>query len=581
MEDTKKGSNLSEREEFYHSQINILNNNSTNNMSIGSISNINPIIKEEDGYHYLCPKCHKFPFIEFTESIKEIKFSCSCNNKKLKQISIKDLFDKEKQYITINRLSNSYLLSLTIKVENNYEGLKCIKHNKTFLYCCIRCNVNMCPDCKIKIKEHKEHETYKKESHDSDKELFLDVIKEEDDENEEKEEKESQEEDDFSEDDKEDEDDYNREIKDHNKFIKEKHLLIELKSIELDNEKLNRIITIINSNNINNLDINENKQNIKLFKIDDNTFEKITEEEENNFKKFIRIIINDYKNYPNMSHFCNIQNIFYFFDLHYNKGNIGNLSSNENIESKEIIIEYINNDSILNLFNEKFVKSNEDKFYLEIKGQKYELMSQHEFKSEEKKITIKLILKEKTSEINMSEIFADCNRLISINGISKLKEIKIKSHYKMFYNCTSLISIPDIKDWNISNNISWMFSGCKSLSSLPDISKWNTNNVINMSYMFDGCESLSSLPDISKWDTNNVTNLSNMLYGCISLSSLPDISKWDTNNVTNLSNMFYGCISLSSLPDISKWNTNNVTDMSYMFYGCISLSSLPDISKWL
>ena len=515
MEDTKKGSNLSEREEFYRSKINILNNNSTNNMSIGSISNINPIIKEEDGYHYLCPKCHKFPFIEFTESIKEIKFSCSCNNKKLKQISIKDLFDKEKQYITINRLSNSYLLSLTIKVENNYEGLKCIKHNKTFLYCCIRCNVNMCPDCKIK-----EHEN------------------------------------------------------------NEEHLLIKLESIKLDNEKLNRIITIINSNNINNLDINENKQNIKLFKIDDNTFEKITEEEENNFKKFIRIIINDYKNYPNMSHFCNIQNIFYFFDLHYNKGNIGNLSSNENIESKEIIIEYINNDSILNLFNEKFVKSNEDKFYLEIKGKKYELMSQHKFKSEEKKITIKLILKEKIYEIDMSEIFADCNRLISINGISKLKEIKIKSHYKMFYNCTSLISIPDIKDWNISNNISWMFSGCKSLSSLPDISKWNTNNVINMSYMFDGCESLSSLPDISKWDTNNVTNLSNMLYGCISLSSLPDISKWDTNNVTNLSNMFYGCISLSSLPDISKWNTNNVTDMGGMLYGCKSLSSLPDISKW-
>ena len=38
----------------------------------------------------------------------------------------------------------------------------------------------------------------------------------------------------------------------------------------------------------------------------------------------------------------------------------------------------------------------------------------------------------------------------------------------------------------------------------------NTNNVTDMSYMFYECSSLSSLPDISEWNTINVTNMSFM-----------------------------------------------------------------------
>ena len=49
-----------------------------------------------------------------------------------------------------------------------------------------------------------------------------------------------------------------------------------------------------------------------------------------------------------------------------------------------------------------------------------------------------------------------------------------------------------------------MFYECSSLSSLPDISKWNTNNIKNMSLMFNECSSLSSLPDISKWNINKI-----------------------------------------------------------------------------
>ena len=41
-----------------------------------------------------------------------------------------------------------------------------------------------------------------------------------------------------------------------------------------------------------------------------------------------------------------------------------------------------------------------------------------------------------------------------------------------------------------------VFYECSSLISLPDISKWKTNNVNDMTGMFDECSSLISLPEI-------------------------------------------------------------------------------------
>ena len=52
--------------------------------------------------------------------------------------------------------------------------------------------------------------------------------------------------------------------------------------------------------------------------------------------------------------------------------------------------------------------------------------------------------------------------------------------------------------------MSKMFSNCKSLSTLPNISKWSIYNVTNMTGMFSECSSLLSLPDISKWNISNI-----------------------------------------------------------------------------
>ena len=177
----------------------------------------------------------------------------------------------------------------------------------------------------------------------------------------------------------------------------------------------------------------------------------------------IRIIINNYKNYPNISNYFNIKNIFHFFNINETKENDDvtekESSKNNNIQSNEkdeIIIQYINNDkSRTNLFSKKFVRNNKDKVDLEIIGRTQQnLLTQHQFKSNEGIVTVKLIIKENVYEIDMSEMFANCSNLISIDGIAKLKA-KITSRYKMFYNCISLILNPNSVIYNndIKNNI--------------------------------------------------------------------------------------------------------------------------------
>ena len=65
-----------------------------------------------------------------------------------------------------------------------------------------------------------------------------------------------------------------------------------------------------------------------------------------------------------------------------------------------------------------------------------------------------------------------------------------------------------------------MFYDCSSLQSLPDISKWNTENVTNMSCMFDSCSSLQSLPDISKWKLNKELKKKYMFEG-VNINIIP------------------------------------------------------------
>ena len=165
--------------------------------------------------------------------------------------------------------------------------------------------------------------------------------------------------------------------------------------------------------------------------------------------------------------------------------------------------------------------------------------------------------------------------------VELFEENRITNMSSLFNNCNSLTYI-DISDWDMKNvtNMSQMFRTCQILTTIKCETNWNIDNCSDISDIFFECYHLKSLPDISKWNTQNVKNMKNLFKGCNDLISIPDISNWDTTNVINMSYMFSGCKSLLNLPDISNWNICNVTDLSGIFNECSSLKYLPDISKW-
>ena len=83
--------------------------------------------------------------------------------------------------------------------------------------------------------------------------------------------------------------------------------------------------------------------------------------------------------------------------------------------------------------------------------------------------------------------------------------------------------------------------------------------------LFFECSSLTSVPDL---DTSQVTNMYAMFSNCSSLTNVPTL---DTSQVTNMGYMFYNCSSLMTIPEL---NTSQVEDMRSMLSGCSSLESV-------
>ena len=56
----------------------------------------------------------------------------------------------------------------------------------------------------------------------------------------------------------------------------------------------------------------------------------------------------------------------------------------------------------------------------------------------------------------MYKMFANCTNLIYVEGILKLKKIKIINMNKIFYNCVSLSSIPDLNEFEMQKYNSYL-----------------------------------------------------------------------------------------------------------------------------
>lgn len=178
---------------------------------------------------------------------------------------------------------------------------------------------------------------------------------------------------------------------------------------------------------------------------------------------------------------------------------------------------------------------------------------------------------------NVSFMFNGCNTGLLNLGIydldlSGVDLSEATSAESMFATCNYLKTIKGMSRWDTSNitNMSKMFSSCSELTEL-DVSNFNTSKVTDMSSMFANCSKVTEL-DVSNFDTSNVINMSYMFNGCDALTEL-DVSGFDTSKVTNMGNMFANNDGLKKL-DLSNFDTSKAAAMSYMFSGCVQLEEI-------
>ena len=132
----------------------------------------------------------------------------------------------------------------------------------------------------------------------------------------------------------------------------------------------------------------------------------------------------------------------------------------------------------------------------------------------------------------------------------------------LFFNCSSLISLPDISKLNIFNSninnfISYIEQIINSTNEDEIRKEFEMLSFLNKTFENDlylgnvKCEIIESKSfdkkKFKKLILSGVNNMNGLFAGCSSLQYLPDISKWNIKNTINIGCMFQGCTSLKSL----------------------------------
>ncbi len=186
---------------------------------------------------------------------------------------------------------------------------------------------------------------------------------------------------------------------------------------------------------------------------------------------------------------------------------------------------------------------------------------------------------EKAEKIeNMSDLFADCSSLTSIDlTYFNFKNLK-KTQY-MFNRCSNLTTIilPTDEKATSLQNCKSMFYGCSQLRSI-DLSKFSFVNVGDLSSLFQNCANLETIIFPQDEIASNVQEFGHMFSGCEKLTTI-NLSNIDFKNARKLSYMFNGCTLLNNINLPTSAKANKVEYYQGMFLNCESITSI-DLSNF-
>lgn len=181
--------------------------------------------------------------------------------------------------------------------------------------------------------------------------------------------------------------------------------------------------------------------------------------------------------------------------------------------------------------------------------------------------------------VDMSGAFEGCINMV-ITATDTPNMSNVTSMNSMFNSAESLINVPNLKSWDVSNveNMEYLFYECSSLVEV-DISDWNVQNVIDddgINEMFEDCGSLVTV-NMDNWYLKNLEGVAESIFysGMDSLTTV-SMKNWRLGpNVNNIDKMFPECPVLTTV-DMSNWTFDNPdgVQMGGIFDECPLLSDL-------
>ncbi|BDR57972.1 BspA family leucine-rich repeat surface protein [Xylocopilactobacillus apicola] len=206
--------------------------------------------------------------------------------------------------------------------------------------------------------------------------------------------------------------------------------------------------------------------------------------------------------------------------------------------------------------------------------QQYNIWPWYQYRDQITKTVIKPGVAIKGSACGM---FADCNNLVEIEGLTNFETSQMTSMKYMFSHNTSLKSL-DLTSFDTGQNTSMdgTFLFCTSMTDLKLGANFTTKNVTDFTRAFEACFVLKAL-DLTNFITSKATSMEAMFNNCRALTKL-DVSGFDTSNVTKMDWMFEDCEKLVKI-DVSGFNTSKVQRIYRMFKDCLSLTTL-DLSSF-
>lgn len=142
---------------------------------------------------------------------------------------------------------------------------------------------------------------------------------------------------------------------------------------------------------------------------------------------------------------------------------------------------------------------------------------------------------------NLEYLFAQCSTLMHLPDLSHWDTSKVMQMNYTFYK---LKNVPNedlsfLRYWKTDNvtTMDSMFAECNKLKSVEPLSYWKTSNVTNMREMFWNLD-IRDLSPLARWDVSKVTDMGSMFNGNDYVENLSYLSNWKLNKNVNMTGIF-------------------------------------------